>query len=149
MVTRSFAGTFVREYQLLVRLRGPWDPAVLLDVDGDVEALAALTTRLSQGNTTEEERAFFEALRLSGAVFPTARQQTAGSGPHVANEVEFWLEARQVMAAESPLGAHLASLRELYNLIPELRGDPIMNSFSQRDLSDVYERLSGKLLGDT
>ena len=92
-----------------------------LDVAGDVGALAALTTRLSEDKMTKEERDFFDALKLSGAVFPTARQPTPGSAAHVGNEVEFWLEAGEVLAG--PLGERLVSLRELYHFLPELRGD--------------------------
>ena len=112
-----------------------------LDVAGDVGALAALTTRLSEDKMTKEERDFFDALKLSGAVFPTARQPTPGSAAHVGNEVEFWLEAGEVLAG--PLGERLVSLRELYHFLPELRGDPFLNSLSQRDLWDAKERLSG------
>ena len=111
------------------------------------------------GRLTPAEEAMFQQLLDSGAVFTPALQWRASRAvnpaeagsqcrPAVEDVVEFWLEARQTLGGDGPLAERFCKLRALHSLLPELRGEPHVGNFSEVELRQLWERVTGECGGE-
>jgi hypothetical protein len=151
------AGTFVRRFDLHVRVKAVWvDEVVDANLHGDEDRLAGILN--AHNNLTPAEEAMFQQLLDSGAVFTPALQRRTSKDPMVAGSqcrplaaaedvVEFWLEARQTLGGDGPLAQRFGKLRALHSLVPQLRGDPHVGYLSQVELRQLWERVTGECGG--